>query len=76
MNEFLKYLLSLIVDYPEKLEITETLISENNYQYTIKSDPLDTGKIIGKQGKIIQAIRNVAIIIAIKKGLKIRIEIA
>ena len=36
----------------------------------------DIGKIIGKNGKVIQAIRNIAKILAVKENKHIRIEIS
>lgn len=75
MKDFLIYLVSLIVDHPGDLAIEERPFGETMMQYIIKSNPEDTGKIIGKEGKIIQAIRNVAKILAVKMGKQIRIEI-
>lgn len=76
MKDFLIYLVSLIVDKPEKVGVEEKEITENVYHYIITTDETDTGKVIGKEGKIIQSIRNVAKILAIKENIQIRIEIA
>jgi hypothetical protein len=76
MKDFLKYLLSLIVNYPDEVGIEENQASENSFVYLIKANQEDIGKIIGKQGKIIAAIRNVAKVLAIKENKQIRIEIA
>lgn len=75
MKDAIKYLVSLIVDHPEEVEIEERMFADNISQYIIKNNPEDTGKIIGKEGKIIQAIRNVCKILAVKEGKQIRIEI-
>ena len=75
MKEFLHYLLSLICDYPEKIDIKESQISDSNFSYLITADQSDIGKIIGKGGKIIQAVRNIAKIIAVKENIKIRIDV-
>ncbi|MCL4339317.1 KH domain-containing protein [Patescibacteria group bacterium] len=76
MQDFLKYIVSLIVDHPEDIKIEERSLGENISQYIIAANGEDMGKIIGKEGKIIQAIRNVAKILAIKENKQIRIEIA
>ena len=76
MKELLKYILSLIVDHKDKIKIEERPFGENMVQYIITTESSDMGKVIGKEGKIIQAIRNVARILAIKEGKQIRIEIA
>lgn len=75
MKEFLQYLVSLIVDHKEEVKIAENPYGENVYQYLVTTNKEDTGKVIGKEGKIIQAIRNVAKILAIKEGKQVRIEI-
>lgn len=76
MKDFLQYLLTLIVNYPDEVSIEENPIAENSYVYLIKANKEDIGKIIGKQGKIIAAIRNVAKVLAIKENKQIRVEIA
>lgn len=76
MKEFLLYLIQLIVDNPKDIKIEETPIGEKSFQYTITANSDDMGKIIGKEGKVIQAIRSVAKILAIKQNLQVRIEIS
>ncbi|OIO12633.1 hypothetical protein COV53_03405 [Candidatus Gottesmanbacteria bacterium CG11_big_fil_rev_8_21_14_0_20_37_11] len=75
MKDFLVYVLSQFLDHKEKIKVDEQIIDNNYYQYIISSDKEDMGKIIGKQGKIIQALRNVIKILAIKKGIRVRIEV-
>lgn len=75
MKGAIKYLISLIVDHPQDVEIEERIFADNISQFIIKNNAEDTGKIIGKEGKIIMAIRNVCKILAVKEGKQIRIEI-
>lgn len=75
MKDFLIYLVSLLVDHPEEITIEERPFGETMMQYIVKSNPEDTGKIIGREGKIIQAIRNVSRMLAVKEGKQVRIEI-
>lgn len=75
MKDFLEFLTSKLVDHPEDITIEERPFGETVTAYIIKSNPEDTGKIIGREGKIIQAIRNVAKILAVKEGKQVRIEI-
>lgn len=76
MKETLLYILEKIVDHPKDLVIDEVKLDETSFQYTIHANPEDMGKIIGREGKIIQAIRNVLKIIAVKEGKHVRIEVA
>lgn len=75
MKKLLEYLLRLIVDYPGDVSIEEIKLENNNFQYNIKANQVDIGKIIGREGKIISAIRSVVMIKAIKENCRIRIEI-
>lgn len=74
MKKALEYIISQIVDEPEKVEIFE---AEDNgmVNFTIKVGPNDMGKVIGKNGKVIRAVRNVVKISAIKQNKKINIEL-
>lgn len=56
MKEVVEYLLKSMIDFPDQLKINE-VISENIILLEIYVDPRDMGKIIGKQGKVIKAIR-------------------
>ncbi|MBI3379228.1 KH domain-containing protein [Candidatus Gottesmanbacteria bacterium] len=75
MKDLIVYLTSLLVDHPKDISIEERPFGDTMTQYIIKSNPEDTGKIIGKEGKIIQAIRNVCKVLAVKEGKQVRIEI-
>lgn len=76
MKNIIHYLISNIVDNPADVNIEERELGDNSLYYAIHVNPADTGKIIGKEGKIIQAIRNTIKIKAIKDNKHVRIEIA
>lgn len=56
MKETIEYLLKMVVDYPDNLIIDE-VAKENLIKLEISADPSDIGKIIGKKGRLIKAIR-------------------
>lgn len=74
MKKALEYIVTQIVDDPKKVEISE---GEDNgmINFAIKVAAEDMGKIIGKNGKVIRAIRNVIKISAIKQNKKINIAL-
>ncbi len=74
MKKALEYILSNIVDEPDKVEVSETE-DGGIINFTIQVAPSDMGKVIGKNGKIIRAIRNVIKISAIKQNKKINIAL-
>lgn len=75
MKKALNYIMNSIVDEPDKVEISQEEDS-GILTFKIKAAPSDMGKIIGKNGKIIRAIRNVLKIPAIKQNKKINIVLS
>ncbi len=74
MKEMLELLVKSLVDNPDKVEITEN-VSENDVTLEMKVDPADMGKVIGKQGKIVKAIRTLMKAYGTKVNKKINVEI-
>ncbi len=75
MKDALHYLVTSIVENDEAVEISET--EENGVlNFVIKVDTQDMGRIIGKNGKVIKAIRNVMKIPAMKNNKKVFISLA
>ncbi len=75
MKKALEYIITQIVDEPEKVEISEQE-DQGMINFTITVAQADMGKVIGKNGKVIRAIRNVVKISAIKQNKKINIALA
>lgn len=74
MKQLLEYIIPNIVNHPEDVVITET--EENSLlNLSIKVNPEDMGRVIGKSGKVIKAIRQIGRIIAIKKGIRVNIDV-
>lgn len=74
MKQLLEYIVPNIVNHPEDVVINET--EENGViNLSIKVNPEDMGRIIGKSGKVIKAIRQIGRIIAIKKGVRVNIDV-
>ncbi len=74
MKEFVEYIVKNLVDHPDKVRINEiggthTLIIELGVEKS------DIGKIIGKKGKTINAIRTLLMSVASRNGLRVNLEI-
>jgi len=54
-----KYLVTSLVDEPDAVNVVTTE-SEGTLSFEVTVDPADVGKIIGRQGRIIKAIRTLA----------------
>ena len=74
MKQLLEYIIPNIVNHPEEVVISE---EESNglITLTIKVNPEDMGRVIGKSGKVIKAIRQIGRIVAIKKGVRVNIDV-
>src|SRR3990167_2257767 len=73
-KKLLEYIVPNIVNHPEDVVINET--EENGLtNLSIKVNPEDMGRVIGKSGKVIKAVRQIGRIIAIKKGIRVNIDV-
>ena len=57
IEKFIEVFVKALVDKPECLKITKEQIGENTFELTIYSDKADVGKIIGKNGNMVEAIK-------------------
>ncbi len=75
MKEILLTLVKSIVDNPDDVHVEET--DDSGFvTLTISVHQEDMGKVIGKEGKVIRALRNVMKIPAMKLGKKINVSIS
>lgn len=74
MKQLLEYIIPNIVNHPEDVEIQE-VESNGLTTLTIKVNQEDMGRVIGKSGKVIKAIRQIGRIVAIKKGIRVNIDV-
>lgn len=75
MKDLLEYIVKSIVDKPEEVKIKESLDEFGGVKLSLSVDTDDMGKVIGKEGKIIKAIRTIVRILAIKNGKRVNIEL-
>ncbi|MDD7593633.1 MAG: KH domain-containing protein [Peptoniphilaceae bacterium] len=74
MKELLYSLAHELVDHPESLDVRE---EENKGVVTLslRVHPEDMGKVIGKQGRIANSMRQVLKACAIKENVKVNVDI-
>ena len=71
----LEYLVGQLVDHPDEVEVTEFQSKKQETILELRVAESDTGKVIGKGGKIAQALRTVVKAAGLKNGQKITVEI-
>jgi len=74
MKDLLVYIAKGLVDNPSAVEVTE-VEGERTTILELRVAQADLGKIIGKQGRIIQAVRTILSAAAAKGGKRISVEI-
>jgi predicted RNA-binding protein YlqC (UPF0109 family) len=75
MKEFVEFIAKHLVDNPDGVSIEEKNPDEKKYVLTLKVNPEDVGKVIGKQGKTAQAMRTLLTAVAAKEGKRCILEI-
>ena len=74
MQAFLEYVVKGLVDNPD--EVTVTPVDQDGATlYELRLNPRDVGKVIGKQGSTIHAIRSLLAAGSAKSGQRCSMEI-
>ncbi|MEN9572871.1 MAG: hypothetical protein RL514_726 [Verrucomicrobiota bacterium] len=74
MQAFLEFVVKGLVDRPDAVTVTP-VEQGGQMLFELRLHPTDVGKIIGKQGATIQAIRSLTQVGAAKRGLRCTVEI-
>lgn len=75
MKDLLEFLVKSIVAKPESVSVSEEE-SEGMTRYLISTDKEDVGKVIGKSGQTIKAIRQLLRLRAIKENKFVDVTLA
>jgi len=75
MKDLVLQITKALVDHPEDVRVAR--MEHNNHTLLeITVNPEDVGKVIGKQGRIIKALRTVVKACAIRDNRKIMVELS
>lgn len=74
LKELLEYMARALVLHPDSVQVD---MEENPDEVRLRLavDPADTGKVIGKQGRIAQAMRTVMKAAAVHDGRRVSVDI-
>ncbi len=77
MRDLIEYIAKSLVDAPDDVVVTEEVSEEEGEGITLKLQVADEdkGRIIGKQGRIAQAMRTLIRVKAAKAGTRVNLEI-
>jgi len=74
MQAFLEYVVKGLVNHPDEVSVTP-VEREGTTIYELRLHQEDVGKVIGRQGMTINAIRSLLLAGTAKKGLRCSLEI-
>ena len=74
MKELIEYVVKALVDHPDDLRITE-IEGERTIVFELRCHPEDVGKVIGKSGKTVGAIRTLLSTVAARLNKRAMLEV-
>jgi predicted RNA-binding protein YlqC (UPF0109 family) len=75
MKELIEYIAKSIVSAPEGVRVTEEADDKNVVVLKLEVAPDDKGRVIGRQGRVAEAMRTLLRVVATKEGVRARLEI-
>jgi predicted RNA-binding protein YlqC (UPF0109 family) len=75
MKEFLEFIARHLVDFPDAVAV-EQEAKDDRLVFKLVVSKQDVGKVIGKQGRTVQAMRTLLSAVAAKAGQRAILEIA
>ena len=74
MKELVEYIARSLATNPDAVKVTES-VEDGQVILRLEVAPEDKGKVIGRQGRVAQAIRVLVRVAAIKQGTRALLEI-
>ena len=75
MKELVEYIAKALVSFPDDVKVTEEEEEDGHTVISLEVNPEDKGRIIGRQGRVAQAIRVLLRVAAVKDGIRVSLEI-
>ncbi len=75
MKELVEYIAKAIVDNPDEVMVTE-LQDEQHLILKLTVAPEDKGKVIGREGRVAQAMRTLLRVASVRQGKRAILEIS
>lgn len=74
MQSFIEYVVKGLVGHPDQVTVTPVERSGATV-YELRLEPSDVGRIVGRSGKTINAIRSLMVAGSAKKGIRCTVDI-
>ncbi|MBI3287846.1 MAG: KH domain-containing protein [Chloroflexi bacterium] len=74
MKELVEFLAKSLVEHPEQVEVKE-IRTTSSIVYELRVAKEDMGRVIGKEGRVADAMRTLLRVAAMRQGKKVILEI-
>ena len=74
MKEFIAYHIKNLVDQPEAVDVT-LIDDQQGTTLAVRVAQEDVSKVVGRQGRTIQSLRTIAMIVGARFGIRVRLEL-
>jgi len=74
LKNLVEYMVKSLVDDPDQVQVEEVL-TERVIVYKLHVAPGDVGRVVGKEGRIINAMRTLLRVAALRAGKRATVEI-
>ncbi len=73
-KDLVEYMVKSLVDEPDMVEVTE-MAGESSIIVEVRVADEDTGRIIGRKGRVINALRTIVQSLGAKEGKRVTLEV-
>ena len=74
MKEFIEYIIKNLVDQPDAVDV-KCYDEDNSMRIEVRVDSKEIGKVVGRKGVTIKAIRMIAMTACARLGYRVRVEL-
>jgi predicted RNA-binding protein YlqC (UPF0109 family) len=74
MRELIEFVAKTLAHNPDAVRVTE-VEQDGGFVIQLEVDPEDKGRIIGKQGRVAEAMRIILRVAAVKQGTRVTLQI-
>ena len=74
VKDLVEYMVKALADEPDAVSLSE-IEGETSIVLELRVAPVDMGRMIGRQGRTINAMRSIARVLGAKMGKKVTLEI-
>jgi uncharacterized protein len=74
VRELVEYVARGLVEHPERVSVVE-IPEGGGLVYELEVAPEDMGKVIGRQGRMINSLRTLVKAAAVRRGVRVNVEV-